>query len=181
MKTINVGNAALLFIILFTGIIFTCSCFSNPQVKSAAISGEVRAIDNWKLIWEDSLNWAASRNAGLYGHDLTLEFNEIGKFCQKFIIELEDYLSEYYDFSFYENHPGTGLLKLQLFPSRIAMPIGFKIVMNRVRVTAVDEKGKSMGEIWFGDELLRKNDISPGYVARRIHKLLKYGPAPRTR
>ena len=151
MKITNIDNRVLAILVLCIGTIFMCNCFSNLAVKSSSISGKAAIINNWKIIWEDSLNWTVSRDAGRYGHELASEFGEMARFCRDFIAKIKTKLSGDRHFTFNENQPGTGLLKLQLTPGNRIMPTG-KIVMNRVIIDVVDEHGNSLGSILVGDK-----------------------------
>ncbi len=112
IRTFGICKILQVGVILLTAVI---GCASGPKVSHSSVSGEVRSVENWKIIWSDSLAWLpASEDSDLM--DIKPDNQEAARYCRDYIGKIEHTLRTKYGFQFYDNMPVSGYLMVSLWP-----------------------------------------------------------------
>ena len=102
----HIAFACLLLAAIMT--VFSCG---GPTVKHSSISGEIRTVEHWNLVWAgqdqtDAASSPASRASQAWrSHE---------GYCAEFVEDIRTELTDKYGYAFGENFPVTGTITIEL-------------------------------------------------------------------
>jgi hypothetical protein len=117
------------------GLLASCllitGCGSPPKVSNSGISGDVRTIENWKVVWVDSV--AVTHANPLKGDpDFESKQRKLLSQCATFVQEVRGKLQRQHGFQFVDNKPIDGVINIRLFPRQASPMVARDTVGERI-------------------------------------------------
>lgn len=88
-----------------------------PSVSHTSISGEVRNIEHWRIVWIGAVGSPAVSIPGLYEKSKYTA----AEYCLKYVDEVKQKLTRSYNRSFAENFPDVGVIEIELTGNKLSV------------------------------------------------------------
>ncbi len=104
--------STIAFVCLMLAAIVTVIGCGGPTVKHSSISGEIRTVEHWKIVWAEES--ATDKTSASQASQASKAWRSHESYCTEFIDRLQSKLTHDYGYTFGENFPVTGTITVEL-------------------------------------------------------------------